>query len=216
MDGRTGGAPDSYEYPVAGPAVDLDPYKPAWGPLSAQWRQGSVAYTSAPLEKGIVIYGPVSANLWVSTTQSDSDLQVTLTDVRADGEEQYVQRGWLRLSDRALDRQGSTIHLPILCDLPKCIAAVTPGVPVLARVELTKVAQAFRAGDRIRVWIDTPSATGGNSFDHSSLPATNEVWHDSAHRSQIVFGTLSGVQIPGQRPACGTTLMQPCRQDPLH
>jgi putative CocE/NonD family hydrolase len=215
MDGKSGGAPDNYEYPVPGPAVNLDPYKPAWGPLSAQWRQGSVAYTSAPLEKSIVIYGPVSANLWVSTTQSDSDLQVTLTDVWPDGEEQFVQRGWLRLSDRALDGRRSTIHLPMLCDLPQCIAALAPGVPVLGRVELTKVAQAFRAGDRIRVWIDTPSATGGNSFDHSSLPATNEVWHDSAHQSQVVFGVMPGIQVPAQRPACGTTLMQPCRRDPF-
>jgi predicted acyl esterase len=86
---------------------------------------------------------------------------------------------------------------------------------VLGRVELTKVAQAFRAGDRIRVWIDTPSATGGNSFDHSSLPATNEVWHDSAHQSQVVFGVMPGIQVPAQRPACGTTLMQPCRRDPF-
>lgn len=215
MDGKSGGAPDSYQYPVPGPAVNLNPYKPVWGPLSPQWRQGSAAYTSAPLAKSIVIYGPVSANLWVATTQSDSDLQVTLTDLRPDGEEQYVQRGWLRLSDRALDERRSTLHLPILCDLPRCIAALTPGVPVLARVELTKVGQAFRAGDRIRIWIDTPSATGGNSFDHSSLPATNQIWHDAAHQSQVVFGVIPGVQVPSQRPACGTTLMQPCRQDPF-
>lgn len=215
MDGKTGGPPDGYEYPVPGPAINLDPDKPAWGPLSRQWRQGSVAYTSAPLAKSIVIYGPVSANLWVSTTQSDSDLQVTLTDVRPDGEEQYVQRGWLRLSDRALDLRRSTIHLPVLCDLPKCLEAVTPGVPVLTRVELTKVAQAFRQGDRIRVWIDTPSATGALGFDHSSVPAMNRIWHDPAHRSQIAFGVIPSVQVPLQRPACGTTLMQPCRPDPL-
>ena len=86
---------------------------------------------------------------------------------------------------------------------------------MLARVELTKVAQAFREGDRIRVWIDAPSATGSNSFDHSSLPATNQIWHDPAHQSQIVFGVIAGVQVPSRRPACGTTLMQPCRRDPL-
>jgi predicted acyl esterase len=67
---------------------------------------------------------------------------------------------------------------------------VTPGVPVLARVELTKVAQAFRAGDRIRIWIDTPSATGGNSFDHSSLPATDQIWHDAAPRRRSCSGSF--------------------------
>ena len=108
MDGKTGGAPDSYEYPVEGPAVNLDPDKPAWGPLSPQWRQGSLAYTTAPLDESIVIYGPVSANLWVSTTQSDSDLQVTLTDVRSDGEDNtsredccdYLIERWTRDGQR--------------------------------------------------------------------------------------------------------------------
>jgi putative CocE/NonD family hydrolase len=213
--GKAEGPPDSYRYPVPGPAVNADPVHFAWGPLGADWRPGGVWYTSPALKKTIVIYGPVSANLWVSTTQSDTDLQVTLTDVRPDGEEQYVQRGWLRLSDRALDTQRSTTHHPVLCDLPRCIAAVTPGVPVLARVELTQVAQAFRAGDRIRIWIGTPSATGANGFDYSSLPSTDQIWHDARHRSQIVFGVLSGVRPPPARPACGTVLMQPCRRDPL-
>ena len=214
-EGKSGGRPDRYEYPVPGPSVDADPDHYAWGPLSPGWRRGSAWYTSAPLTKSMVIYGPVSVNLWVSTTQSDTDLQVTLTDVRPDGEEEYVQRGWLRLSDRALDKRLSTVHHPVLCDLPKCIKAVTPGVPVFARVELTKIAQAFRPGDRIRIWIDTPSETGDNDFDYSAMPATNEIWHDGQHVSQVVFGVLAGVEVPATRPVCGSSLMQPCRRDPL-
>ena len=214
-EGSTGGPPDRYRYPVPGPAVNADPDHDVWGPLTPGWRDGSLWYTSPPLKKPMVIYGPVSANLWVSTTQSDTDLQVTLTDVRPDGQEEYVQRGWLRLSDRALDKRLSTVHHPVLCDMPKCIQAVTPGVPVLARVELTQVAQAFRAGDRIRIWIDAPSETGYNNFDYSSIPSTNEIWHDARHVSQVVFGVLAGVKVPAARPACGTALMQPCRRDPV-
>lgn len=213
--GSTGGPPDRYKYPMPGPSVDADPDHYVWGRLNPGWRRGSVWYTSAPLKSAMVIYGPVSANLWVSTTQSDTDLQVTLTDVRPDGQEEYVERGWLRLSDRALNKQLSTIHHPVLCDLPKCIQAVTPGVPVLARVELTNVAQAFRAGDRIRIWIDTPSETGDNNFDYSSIPSTNEIWHDAKHLSQVVFGVLPDVNVPPAWPKCGVSLMQPCRPDPL-
>lgn len=142
--GTTGGPPDRYQHPLPGPSMDADPDHYVWGSLNPRWREGSVWYTSAPLKNAMVIYGSVSANLWVSTTQSDTDLQVTLTDVRPDGEEEYVDRGWLRLSDRALNHRLSTVHHPVLCDLPKCIHAVTPGVPVFARVELNKVAQAFR------------------------------------------------------------------------
>jgi putative CocE/NonD family hydrolase len=217
-DGSSEGAdlkPDTYRYPTEGPSVDLDPGEPAWGALGAQWKTGSVAYTTAPLPRNVVIYGPASADLWVSSTASDTDLQVTLTEVRPDGQEVYVQRGWLRLSARALDANRSTPTRPWPCDRPACIDALSPGVPVLGRVELTKVSYAFRAGSRIRIWIDAPSATGENSFDHSSLPATNRIWHDSAHPSQIVFGVLPNIQVPPEAAQCGTVLMQPCRPDPL-
>ena len=214
-EGAPSGPPDSYVYPVDGPTVDAGFGSAEWGPLSAGWRVGSIAYTSAPLASDMLVYGPISADLWVSSTASDTDLQVTVTDVRPDGQEQFVQRGWLRLSDRALDREHSTVWRPVLCDRPGCTEALTPSVPVLGRVELTKVSHPFRAGSRIRIWIDAPSATGGNGFDHSSLPSTNAIWHDAGHPSRVVFGVLSDVIVPRARPACGLVLMQPCRPDPL-
>jgi uncharacterized protein len=207
--------PDTYRYPLDGPTVNVDPGHGDWGLQASGWREGSVAYTSRPLNHDVVIYGPVSADLWISSNANDTDLQVTLTEVRPDGQERFVQRGWLRLSDRALDVKRSTAALPVLCDLPECIQALTPDRPTLARVELTKVSYAFRTASRVRIWIDTPSATGENSFDHSSLPSTNRVWHDSEHPSRVVFGTLPAVAVPAVSAACGRVLMQPCRPDPL-
>lgn len=206
---------DTYQYPVPGPDVNVDPDAPAWGPLATGALQGSVAYTTAPLPRDLVIYGPASADLWVSSTLSNADLQVTLTEVRADGLERFVQRGWLRLSDRALDPTHSTATRPWLCDLPACIQALPPGQPVLGRVELTKVSYAFRAGSRLRLWIDTPSATGGNQFDHASIPGTNTLWSDAAHRSRLVLGTLPDIEVPKAVEPCARVLMQPCRADPL-
>lgn len=207
--------PDEYAYPVSGPTVNVEAGRGAWGEPAPNWREGSAAYTSAALEHDVVIYGPVSADLWVSTSASDTDLQVTLTEVRPDGQERFLQRGWLRLSDRALDARRSTPTRPILCDRPECIAAPVPDRPVLARVELTKIAHAFRAGSRVRIWIDAPSATGENDFDHSSIPSTNRIWHDAEHPSRLVFGTLAGVEVPKGEAACGHALMEPCRPDPL-
>lgn len=213
--GAADSKPDEYRYPVEGPSVNVDPREAAWGKLAADWKAGSVAYTTDALERDLVIYGPVSADLWVSSTNSDTDLQVTLTEVRPDGQEMFVQRGWLRMSARALDAQRSTATRPWPCDLPTCIRAITPGVPELGRVELTKVSHVYRTGSRVRIWIDAPSATGGNSFDHSSLPSTNSIWHDAAHPSQLVFGTLPNATVPRAAAACGRVLMQPCRPDPL-
>jgi predicted acyl esterase len=215
LEGRTGGAPDAYRYPVPGPTIDLDTDAPAWGASSPEWKLGSVAYTSGPLAKAWVSYGAVSADLWVSSSVADTDLQVTLTEVRPDGMERFVQRGYLRLSDRLQNTELSTTQRPMPCDRIECIRALVPDIPALGRVELTKVSYAFRAGSRVRIWIDAPSAYGENSFDHSSLPSTNKIWHDPEHPSRIVFGVLSDVDIPTEPAPCNAVMMQPCRADPL-
>jgi len=216
--GREPAAPDqqdSYRYPVPGPAVNTQWNNDMWGDQPAGWREGSLAYTSPVLETDLVAYGPGSADLWLSSTATDADLQVTLTEIRPDGQEMFVQRGWLRLSNRALDAGRSNALRPVLLDRPETMEALTPGVPVLARVELPKFAHAFREGSRLRLWIDTPSAWGGYGFSPNALPARNLVWRDTRYPSRIVLGKWPDLEIPDQVPACGTVLKQPCRSDPL-
>ncbi len=213
--GAGAGGPDEYAYPLPGPAVDADEDGDRWGALPASWRQGSLAYTSPPLDHTLLAYGSASADLWVSSTATDADLQVTLTEVRTDGQEMFVQRGWLRLSNRAQDDSRSTELRPWPIDSPDTMASLTPGVPVLGRVELNKFAHAFRAGSRLRLWIDTPSRWGGYGFAPAALPATNRVWHDAAHPSRLVIGTVDAGAVPEVLPACATVLKQPCRPDPL-
>ena len=57
--------------------------------------------------------GTGSVDLWISSSAADSDVQVTLTEVRPDGTERYVQNGWLRLSHRKLDPARSTDAQPV-------------------------------------------------------------------------------------------------------
>ena len=52
--------------------------------------------------------GSGSADLWIAADAEDVDLQVTLSEVRPDGQEMLVQSGWLRASHRALDEDAST------------------------------------------------------------------------------------------------------------
>jgi hypothetical protein len=104
---------------------------------------------------------------------------------------------------------------PWLCDKPACVQALSPEVPVLSRIEIFKVAHAFRAGSRIRMWLDAPSATGELSFDHSSLASTNALWYDADHPSKLVLGVLKDVDVPKVADPCNSVLMQPCRPDPF-
>jgi hypothetical protein len=129
----------------------------------------------------------------------------------------FLQRGWLRLSDRALDEARSTAVRPVLLDTPDTLQVLDPDVPVLARVEINKFAAALRKGSRIRIWIDAPSPTGLYRFDHVSLPATNEIWHDREHPSRLVIGELElpDAPVPSESAVCGTVMMEPCRSDPF-
>ncbi|SFM69165.1 hypothetical protein SAMN05444747_107339 [Variovorax sp. OV329] len=209
------GAADGWDYPGAGVTVNDVAGTSFWGALPAEWKKTSLAYTSAPLERSMLVYGPGSADLWVTANAGDADFQVTVTELRPDGQETYVQRGWLRLSNRTLDDARSTPLLPVHTERPDQLSPVLPGQPVLARVEINKMGHYFRQGSRLRIWIDTPSQTGGLVFDTFTQPQRLHVLHTARYDSLVRLGVLPGVDGPPDYPACGRTLLQPCRPDPL-
>ena len=81
-----------------------------WKPLP---RGKAVAYVSEPLAADTVMLGTGSVDLWLQSTAPDVDLEVTISEVRPDGKETYVQSGWLRASYRALDAAKSTELNPV-------------------------------------------------------------------------------------------------------
>lgn len=206
---------DTFEYPVPGPWVATYEHPDAWGPQSARWQAGSLAYTSEAFADTQLLYGSASLDLWVSSSSADADLQVTLTEVRPEGQEMFIQRGWLRLSNRMLDAEASTPLRPIPVDRPESIRPLNPGESVLARIEISRFGHAIRAGSKLRIWIDTPSAWGGYSFDYYAIPAMLTVWHGPEYRSLLRVGVVDGIAVPENFPTCGKLLGQPCRSDPL-
>jgi predicted acyl esterase len=209
------GAADGFDAPGAGVAVNDVAGNSFWGPLPADWKTTSLAYTSAPLAEDTMIYGPGSADLWLEANGGDADIQVTVTELRPDGQETYVQRGWLRLPNRGLDTARSTPLLPVHLERPDQALPLLPGRPVFARVEINKVGHYFRKGSRLRVWIDTPAQSGGMLFDTYSMKQRVHVLHNAKYDSLVRFGVLKDVKGPQSYPACGTLLLQPCRPDPL-
>jgi putative CocE/NonD family hydrolase len=173
----------------------------------------ALAYETAPLRGDVTVIGNSSVDLWLKSTAADTDLQVTITEVRPDGHEVYVQNGWLRASDRAL-APGATALRPTH-PLTKAAAQMLPsGKFVSARVEVFPFAHVFRAGSRIRVIIDAP---GGSrpawSFD--DLPAqgheSNTIGRGGAYASRILLPVVSGVDVAPGLPACPGLRGQPCR-----
>ncbi len=172
---------------------------------------GALAWTTPPLEQDLETLGPASADLWLTSTDVDTDLQVTITEVRPDGQETYVARGWLRASQRKLDPTLSTITRPYQTQKLADLQLLTPLSPVLARVEVFPFDHVFRAGSAIRMIVDTPSQTGGWNFLFRPTAARNTILHDRDHPSRLVLSTAPGRRAKGPLPACNTLLNQPCR-----
>jgi putative CocE/NonD family hydrolase len=172
---------------------------------------GALAWTTKPLTHDVETLGPASADLWISSTSVDTDLQVTITEVRPDGQETYVARGWLRASQRKLDPKLSTVTRPYQTQQQSDLQLLTPLTPVLARVEVLPFDHVFRARSAIRMIVDTPSQTGGWNFLVRPTAAQNTILHDREHPSRLVLGTLPGGRAKAPLPACNTLLNQPCR-----
>jgi putative CocE/NonD family hydrolase len=202
-------ASSSYRYPVDSPSVN-NPVAEGWADVSAP--DGQLTFTTAALPQDLSYYGEGSVDLWLSTTDSDTDVQVTLSEVRPDGMEMFVQRGWLRASKRQLDESRSSTLRPWGDFTEASVKTLVPNEPTLLRVELQKFAHVFRAGSSLRVTIDTPSQTGYWVFGNRKTPSTNTVWHDKMRLSSIVIGYLPYAHA-SERPSCETTLRQPCRKN---
>ena len=217
------GTPDEYTYvggtgQYRGDAGIPTTIDPATGKV-IDWsapsdRDKSLVYTSPPLEKDLAVLGSGSVDLWLESTAVDTDLQVVLTEARPDGQEMYVQAGWLRASHRRLDAQRSTATLPFHTHQELDAQPLTLLKPEQMRVEIRPFGHVFRAGSRLRVFIEAPPRTSGVwSFESLPGPAVNRVHHDALRPSALTLATLPGHAAPVGYAECGTVIRQPCRPD---
>ncbi len=217
MDGTPGSNPgtDSYFYPLPS-STNGEVFSLVPGLLSG-WQVynlpgGSVSYTTPALAQDLEAFGPASVNLWFSSTAEDSDVQVTLTEIRPDRQEEYVARGWLRLSHRKLDDSRSSVVRPYLTDLQQDAQPLNIGEPTYARVEIRPFDHVFRAGSSLRLTIEAPTGLSyGDGFSYLRNPARNTIYNGSVQDSQLVLGTIPDATAGAPLPACNTVDFQPCR-----
>jgi predicted acyl esterase len=183
---------------------------------SYHWRQipagTGLGWVTPPLRNDVVAIGTGSVDLWVRTAALDTDLEVTLSEVRPDGTEVYVQSGWLRTSHRALDAARSTVVSPVHTDLEADAAPLPPGRYTKVRVELFPFAQAFREGSRLRLTVDAPGGARP-TWDFETIAHGERVFvaADAVRRSRVVLSVVPGVEVPAKAPACASLRSQPCR-----
>ncbi len=190
------------------PWVKLPAFR--WNPPAAGT---ALAYETAPLAHDVTVIGNASVDLWLKSTAPDTDVQVTITEVRPDGKETFVQNGWLRASDRALAPDATELR-PTHPFTQAAAQNLPTGTFALARVEVFPFAHAFRAGSRIRVIIDAP---GGSrpAWEFDALAAQGHeidtIGRGGAYASRIVLPVVAGVDVAPGLPACPSLRGQPCR-----
>jgi hypothetical protein len=187
----------------------IPPYD--WRPLP----QGTaVAYATPPLAEDVTVVGPGSVDLWLRSSADDTDLQVTLSEIRPDGLEAYVQSGWLRASHRRLDKKTSSKLEPRPTHLEEDAALLPAGAFTRVRVGIFAVAHVFRAGSRIRVSVEAPGGDRTRWAFATPLTGglvTNEIERTAAHASRLVLPVVQDAAPPPELPACPGLRGQPCR-----
>jgi predicted acyl esterase len=173
----------------------------------------ALAFLGPALTEDMVMIGHGSVDLWVQSTADDADLEVNLTEVRADGMETYVQSGWLRASHRALRDDASELR-PIQSHYETDAAPLPAGEWEPLRIELMPFGHVFRAGSHIRLSIDTPGDSRAAwrfiLIDHDGTP-THSVAHDAEHPSSVALPLVPSAAVPSPQPPCASLRGQPCR-----
>jgi uncharacterized protein len=175
----------------------------------------AAGYASAPLSANTTIVGGGGVQLWVKSSTPDVDLQATVTEVRPDGKETFVQSGWLRASERRLDPSLSTTLEPHPT-LRRGDASPLPGsrfTPLT--VPLYYEGHVYRAGSRIRVVIAAPSGDQPVWAFGKTVPssgrATVSIAHSAAMPSRLILPLVPGVSVPTGLPPCPGLRGEPCR-----
>jgi len=145
----------------------------------------------------------------------DVDLQVTVTEVRPDGTETFVQNGWLRSSLRALDLRRSTPLDPVLSLRRATAAPLDKRGFTSLTIPLYYQGHVYRAGSRLRVIVSAP---GGDQpvweFGRtrpSSGTAQVTIGHGPEMPSRVLLPVVPGISAPTPLPPCPGLRGEPCR-----
>jgi hypothetical protein len=199
-----------------------------WSNASAwqwDWKQNpagtAVSYVTAPLATDTTVVGGGAVDLWVRSSTPDVDFQATISEVRPDGNETFVQDGWLRASERALSRTtrdflgvASTPTDPVPSFRAADAAPMSAGRFVKVVIPLYDQGHVYRAGSRIRVTISAPNGTQPVwSFNRTepSGTATVRIARSASMPSVVVLPVVTGVKVPTPLPACPSLRNEPCR-----
>jgi hypothetical protein len=178
---------DQYTYDPANPTPTIGgpilAYLPA-GPRDqrpVESRDDVLVYSTPAFSQDAEVTGPVSLELYASSSAVDTDFTGKLVDVGPDGFAQDLTEGILRARYR---------------DSPETPAFMNPGRTYMFTIDLWSTSNVFRKGHILRLEV---SSSNFPRFDRNmntgeeqataqrSVPATNLIYHDAAHPSALIL-----------------------------
>jgi len=186
-----GTASDTFTYDPASPVpttggplcCDAEHLQP--GPhnqQSVEERSDVLVYSTPALEKDVEVTGPITLDLFASSSAVDTDFTAKLVDVWPNGFAQNLTEGILRASFR-----NSTKGNP---------EPLVPGKVYELKIDLWSTSNVFLKGHKIRLEISSSNFprfdrnlnTGKSALDSSTfVKAQNTVWHDEKHPSALIL-----------------------------
>jgi predicted acyl esterase len=185
---------------------------------SYDWTQNppgsALSYLTEPLAADTAIVGAGALRAWIRSAAPDVDLQLTITEVRPDGKETFVQNGWLRASARKLEPGKGTLFEPVPSLRRRDARPLRKGRFERVDVPLYYQGHVYRAGSRLRLIV---SAAGGDqpvwAFGRAAprRAARVELARGAGHPSRLLLPVVPGVAAPTPLPPCPGLRGQPCR-----
>jgi hypothetical protein len=146
-------------------------------------RADYLRFATPPLDKDVVIAGPVKVELYAATDGPDTDFVAKLVDVYPDGYEALV----LDAPIRTRFRNGR---------MPDDVKPMTPGAPEKLTIDLWPTAITFEKGHRIALHLTSsnsprfevnPNTGEGPGGKTPPRTATNTIYMDAAHPTALVL-----------------------------
>ena len=176
--------PDGFVYDPSDPVPSLLAY-PQLGPTDHRSIESRMlTYTSDPLERDLIVVGPLKAVLYGRSSAPDTDWVIRLCDVWPDGRSLSIRDAILRA------RYRSSFEHP---------EPMTPGQVYRFELDLGATAQVFKVGHRLRVEVtssdfpryDRNLNTGGPfGTETDGQAAVNTVLHDAMRASHLVLPVM--------------------------
>jgi predicted acyl esterase len=174
----------------------------------------ALSYLTSPLKANTTVVGAGALRVWVRSPKPNVDLQATMSEVRPDGKETFVQGGWLRANESKLDARKSTLLEPVLSLRAADVKPLPAGRFVQVTIPLYYEGHAYRAGSRIRVTISAPNGDQPIWSFGQTQPkgkAKISIAYSKRMPSRLILPVVPSVSVSTGLPPCPGLRGEPCR-----